>query len=258
MQKYKNFLQDLESGLLRAANFDTDNNSWTVNQDVKIKILEIFKNTKIVQWQEDNYFSDKELLFPQQKTTPEDFNLGIRVVPGGSSIRAGAHIGKQVIVMPPSYINIGAYIGDLSMVDSQVLVGSCAQIGNRVHLSAGVVIGGVLEPVGQMPVIVEDDAFIGANSSLVEGIIVKKNAVIGSGVQLTASTPIYDLVNERQLPNGIIPENAIVLSGTRPITKNIFASSLGLGLSCAIIIKYRNSSTSTNAKLELETALRGL
>lgn len=156
--------------------------------------------------------------------------------------------------MPPAYVNIGAYVDEGTMVDSHALVGSCAQIGKNVHLSAGVQIGGVLEPVGLSPVVIEDDCFIGAGSVIVEGILVKKGAVIAPGVTLSKSVPVYDCVTEKMLGKGApIPEGAVVVPGTRPIS-NDWGKSQGLSVSCPIIIKYRDEGS--NASLELEDALR--
>ena len=176
-------------------------------------------------------------------------------MPGGSSIRDGAYIGENVIIMPPSYVNIGAYVGAETLIDSHVLVGSCAQIGGRVHLSAGVQIGGVLEPVGNLPVIVEDEVLVGGNCGIYEGTIVKKGAVIGTGVILNGSTPVYDLVKEqiyRREPGGrplMIPENAVVVPGSRPV-KGSFAEAHGLSVATPLIMKYVDDRTKAAATLE--------
>ncbi|MBC7397348.1 MAG: 2,3,4,5-tetrahydropyridine-2,6-dicarboxylate N-succinyltransferase, partial [Bdellovibrionales bacterium] len=178
----------------------------------------------------------------------------VRIVPGGSSVRRGAYIAKQVVVMPPSYINIGAFVDEGTMVDSHVLVGSCAQIGKRVHLSAGVQIGGVLEPIGQAPVIIEDDAFLGANVVVVEGIRVGKRAVLAPGVILSKAVPLYDLTRDLVLPRGsAVPEGAVVVPGTRPI-RTPWAKENGLQVSCPIIVKYRDEKS--DASLILESTLR--
>src|SRR5690606_32353588 len=170
---YELILDDLETGKVRSAEYK--DGKWTVNTHVKEAILEAFKDGKLVQF---NEFVDKHNIMPQE-FFPE---RGVRIVPGGSSVRRGSYVAKGVIIMPPSYINIGAFVDEGTMVDSHALVGSCAQVGKNVHLSAGVQIGGVLEPIGQSPVIIEDNAFIGAGSVLVEGIRVGKNAVIAPGV----------------------------------------------------------------------------
>ncbi len=239
------FLKKLESGELRAAHFE--NGKWHVNQEVKQRILEVFKTSKIASFKDG--FLDKADLYTQTF----DIDKNIRLVPGGSSVRAGAYIGKNVIIMPPSYVNIGAYIGEETMVDSHVLVGSCAQIGKRIHLSAGVQIGGVLEPIGSCPNIIEDDCFIGANVVIVEGILIRKKAIIAPGVTLSKSIPIYDIVNSKML-KGEIPENAVVVPGSRAIKQTEFTKENNLSLNCAVIIKYRDEKT--NSSLELEDLLR--
>jgi 2,3,4,5-tetrahydropyridine-2-carboxylate N-succinyltransferase len=240
------FLDDLEKGTARAAEPST-NGEWKVNTEIKQKILEVFRAGNIAQMDE---FVDKHNL-PKRAFTPGD---KVRLVPGGSSVRRGAFVAKGVVIMPPSYINIGAYVDEGTMVDSHVLVGSCAQIGKRVHLSAGVQIGGVLEPIGQVPVVIEDDAFLGANVVVVEGIRVGKRAVLAPGVILSKAVPIYDLVNERVLPRGsAIPEGAVVVPGTRPITTP-FAMGHKLQVSCPVIVKYRDEKS--DASLVLESTLR--
>jgi 2,3,4,5-tetrahydropyridine-2-carboxylate N-succinyltransferase len=182
----------------------------------------------------------------------------VRIVPGGSAIRDGAYLGRGVICMPPMYINIGAHVGDETLVDSHALVGSCAQIGNRVHLSAAAQIGGVLEPVGALPVIVEDEVLVGGNCGVYEGTIVKRRAVLAAGTILTGSTPVYDLPNDRVIePAGgqplIVPEGAVVVPGTRPLTTGR-AREWGLSVSTPIIVKYRDERTS--ARTALETWIR--
>jgi len=247
---FNEVLLELEKGNLRSA-LKIDG-VWVTQTKVKEKILEAFKNGQLAEFKMgEQTFIDKHTLLPQE------FNLdrGIRLVPGGSSVRRGAYLGKGVIVMPPSYINVGAFVDESTMVDSHVLVGSCAQIGKRVHLSAGVQIGGVLEPIGANPVIIEDDAFIGAGCIVVEGIIVEEKAVLAPSVTLSKSIPIYDLVNECEIKNGIIPKNAIVVPGNRPIsTKHTWGTQLGLGLKCAVIVKYRDEKSQES--LNLESLLR--
>ncbi len=248
------FLDQLESGVLRAA-ISRDDGTWEVQSEVKQRILKIFKESPLVEFSnhaEGQFrgFVDKLILEPRA------FELGdqVRMVPGGSSVRRGAHVGKNVVIMPPSYINIGAYVDESSMVDSNVLVGSCAQIGKRVHLSAGVQIGGVLEPIGNMPVIIEDDAFIGGGVILVEGIHVKRGAVVSPGVVLSAAVPIYDAVHETII-KGYVPENAVVVPGGRPINTD-WGLNNRLSIQCGVIIKYKNDKTA--ASLQLESALRKL
>jgi 2,3,4,5-tetrahydropyridine-2-carboxylate N-succinyltransferase len=244
---WEEVLNGLEDGSLRAAN--KVNGIWSANTEVKSAILEAFKAGELI---EENGFVDKHNLMPQ-RFTPE---RGIRLVPGGSSVRRGSYVAKGVIIMPPAYINIGAYVDEGTMVDSHALVGSCAQIGKNVHLSAGVQIGGVLEPIGQAPVIIEDNAFIGAGSVIVEGIQVLERAVIAPGVILSKGVPVFDCVNERMLDRGeAIPAGAVVVPGTRPVNDKLsWAKSQGIQMNCALIIKYRDEKS--DASLELESFLR--
>lgn len=243
---YREFITSLESGLVRVA--EPTNEGWQLQKNVKEQILDIFRQTQTVRMR--GGFRDKEPL------SPRDFEAvdRVRMVPGGSAVRAGAYIGKDVVIMPPSYINIGAYVDDGSMIDSHVLVGSCAQIGKNVHLSAGVQIGGVLEPIANNPVIIEDDCFVGAGCVIVEGVLVRRRAVIAPGVALSASIPIYDMVNE-VIYKGEVPCNAVVVSGSRDVGDRSWAKQQGLQLSCAMIIKYRDPGT--DSALELERVLRG-
>lgn len=247
MSTWEQTLNDLEAGLVRSAQLV--NGVWVANTEVKAQILEAFKAGVL---KEENGFVDKHNLMPQK------FNVdrGIRIVPGGTSVRRGSYIAKGVIIMPPSYINVGAFVDSGTMVDSHVLIGSCAQIGKNVHLSTAVQIGGVLEPIGAAPVIIEDDAFIGAGAIIVEGIQVKRRAVIAPGVILSKGIPVYDLVNNRILAKGEpIPENAIVVPGNRPVkSDNAWARELGITLQCAVIVKYRDEKS--EASLVLEDFLR--
>ena len=181
-----------------------------------------------------------------------------RIVPGGSAVRRGVHLGTDVIVMPPSYLNVGAWVGEATMVDSHVLVGSCAQIGARVHLAAGVTIGGVLEPAGARPVIVDDDAFVGAGCALLEGVLVGRGAVIGAGVTLTGTSRLYDLVRGRVLGGTAraplaVPPGAVVVPGSRSLD-HPFARANGLSVTTALLVKDRDAGTS--ARVALEEALR--
>lgn len=244
MEKWEKTLNDLEAGLVRSAQYI--DGLWLANTEVKNDILQAFKAGNLAMM--EGGFVDKHNL-PAQKFSVE---RGVRVVPGGTSVRRGSYIAKGVIIMPPSYINVGAYIDEGTMVDSHVLVGSCAQIGKKVHLSTAVQIGGVLEPVGMNPVVIEDEAFIGAGAVIVEGIIVKRRAVIAPGVILSKGVPVYDLVNERELQKGEpIPENAIVVPGSRPVSsKHSFGTKLGLNMNCAIIVKYRDEKSETSLVLE--------
>lgn len=248
------FLEALNNGQVRSAEKDSNNN-WNANIWVKKGILQIFKYSKMIDMSENNFaFFDKDLLNTQK------FSLerGIRIVPGGSTIRNGAFISKGVICMPPMYINIGAYVDEGTMVDSHALVGTCAQIGKRVHISAAAQIGGVLEPAGASPVIVEDDVMIGGNCGVYEGVIIRNRAVLSSGVILNASTKVYDLVNNKVLfaQDGKqleIPEGAVVVSGSRTVN-NDFGKENGLSIYSPLIIKYRDEKT--DSKTALEEALR--
>ncbi|MFN1835906.1 2,3,4,5-tetrahydropyridine-2,6-dicarboxylate N-succinyltransferase [Balneola sp. MJW-20] len=246
---YEDILDQLETGEMRSANPTKD--GWEANVEVKKAILESFKNGTNTSY-EGIYqgFVDKHNL-PPRFFEPED---GVRLVPGGSSVRRGAYIAPGVIIMPPAYVNVGAYVDEGAMVDSHALVGSCAQIGKNVHLSAGVQIGGVLEPVGMNPVIIEDDCFIGAGAVIVEGILIRKRAVIAPGVILSKAVPVYDAVNEEIRERGAdIPEGAVVVPGTRPMNSE-WAKEKGVSISCPVIVKYRDEVS--DASLELEDALR--
>jgi 2,3,4,5-tetrahydropyridine-2-carboxylate N-succinyltransferase len=249
-------LDDLEAGRLRAAEPDpTSPSGWRVRPNVKTAILACFADRTT----EDT--AAGPLLFRDRAAVPPRADLAggpWRIVPGGTAVRRGAHLGDGVIVMPPSYINVGAWVGDGAMVDSHVLVGSCAQIGARVHLAAGVTIGGVLEPSGARPVIVEDDAFVGAGSALLEGVLVGRSAVIGAGVTLTGTSRLYDLMRGRILEGTVdsplvVPPGAVVIPGSRAL-HGPFASQHGLSVSVALIVKERDEGTS--ARVALEEALR--
>ncbi len=249
----------LNGGEVRAAYRSDDAGShagWMVNDWVKKGILLGFRLGGLSDFSinEDFRFFDKNT-FPLKKLTRDN---QVRIVPGGSSIRDGAFVARNVVVMPPAYVNTGAYVDEGTMIDSHALVGSCAQIGKRVHLSAASQIGGVLEPVGAMPVIIEDNVLVGGNCGVYEGTIVKKNAVLGAGVILTGSTPVYDLPNEtivRKTPAGplVIPEGAVVVQGSRHID-HPFAKKNHLALYTPIIIKYRDEGT--DAATALEESLR--
>ncbi len=251
------FLAGLESGEISTVTRD-ESGTWHTNVWVKSAILKGFRagGMKPFFWPpslglgtfENPDFFDRPA-FPPRAITQED---GIRMVPGGSSIRRGAYVARGVVIMPPAYINVGAHVCEGTMVDSHALVGSCAWIGANVHLSAGVQIGGVLEPPQAQPVIIEDGAFIGGMCGIFEGILVKKNAVLASGVIISRSTKIMDLVNEKEY-YGVVPENAVVVPGSRPAS-GPYAQRLGIGIQTPCIIKYRDEGTS--AAVVLETALR--
>lgn len=249
---FKTFLEQLESGVIRSA--EKINGSWVANTWVKQGILLGFKYGKVTEFDKQGsfHFFDKDT-YPTQ--TIDGVGQNVRIVPGGSTVRSGAHVGKNVTMMPPMYINAGAYVDDGTMIDSHALVGSCAQIGKGVHLSAAAQIGGVLEPIGAVPVVVEDHCMVGGNTGIYEGTQVGTGAVIGAGVVLTRSTPVYDLVNEcvyrgtKDSPLQI-PANAVVVPGSRPIKNHKYAESLGLSISTPIIIKYRDDKTDAATTLE--------
>ena len=244
----------LSAGEVRAAEPDAATpTGWRVNAWVKQGILLGFRFGEVADVSADHGkwpFFDKDTL-PLKRLAP---GAGVRIVPGGSSVRDGAYLGRGVIAMPPMYINIGAYVGDESLVDSHALVGSCAQIGRRVHLSAAAQIGGVLEPVGALPVIVEDDVLVGGNCGVYEGAVVKRRAVLAAGTVLTGSTPIYDLPNGRiiePVPGQplVIPEGAVVVPGARPVTSGK-GREWGLSVATPIIVKYRDEKTDARTALE--------
>ncbi len=248
----------LSRGEVRAAEPDpAAATGWRVNVWVKQGILLGFRYGSLAEMSVDGGrwpFFDKDTL----PLKPLDVRAGVRIVPGGSSVRDGAYLGKGVIAMPPMYVNIGAWVGEGTLIDSHALVGSCAQVGRRVHVSAGAQIGGVLEPVGALPVIVEDDVLVGGNTGLYEGAVVKARAVIAAGTVLTGSTPIYDLPRERvvrPLPGAplIVPEGAVVVPGARAVTVGA-GRAWGLSLATPVIVKYRDEQT--DAKTELEAWLR--
>ena len=203
-----------------------------------------------VRWMND-FTTTRTLAIQPRPMTLED---KIRIVPGGSIVRDGSYVAENVVLMPPCYVNVGAYVDEGTMVDSHALVGSCAQIGKRVHLSAAAQIGGVLEPVNANPVVIEDDVLVGGNTGIYEGTIVRKRAVLASGVILTRSTPIFDLVREEIIKSGEdkpleVPEGAVVVQGSRAITKG-FGKDSGLSIYAPIIVKYRDEKTDASTRLE--------
>lgn len=247
---FNTFLTFLDAGKIRAA--ESAGGTWRVYGWVKKGILLGFRLGKLkrVSLSDSFPFYDKHT-YPLKKFTTSD---GVRIVPGGSAVRKGAYVAPGVVIMPPAYINVGAYVGKDSMIDSHALIGSCAQIGERVHISAAAQIGGVLEPIGALPVIIEDDVLVGGNSGIYEGTIVRKGAVIGAGVVLTASTPVYDIVKKKEIKKNesgslIIPENAVVVSGSRPLPSE-FALTRNLHVYAPIIIKYRDEKTDVRTALE--------
>lgn len=248
------FLDGLNNGTIRAA--AQSPSGWQVNGWVKKGILLLFRLGK----RGDFSINEQFQFFDKMNLPLKSFSAesNIRIVPGGSGVRSGSFLGENVIMMPPSYVNIGAFVDDNALIDSHVLVGSCAQIGKGVHLSAGVQIGGVLEPIGSLPVIVEDHVIVGGNSGVFEGTIISQHAVIGTGVNLTRSTPVYDCVNEtilRASENAplIIPPRAVVVPGTRPVN-NQFGRENHLSIQTPVIIKYRDEKT--DAATAMEEALR--
>jgi len=249
---------ELTAGRIRVAEPDASSpTGWRVNVWVKQGILLGFRFGDIVdmgigrgRWP----FFDKDTL-PLRSL---DMSSSVRLVPGGSTVRDGVYLGAGVVCMPPMYINIGAYVGDGTLVDSHALVGSCAQIGQRVHLSAAAQIGGVIEPVGAMPVIVEDDVLVGGSCGVYEGAIIKRRAVLAAGTIITGSTPVYDLVNERIITPErgqplVIPEGAVVVPGARHVTTGK-GREWGLSLATPVIVKYRDAKT--DARTELEQWIR--
>jgi 2,3,4,5-tetrahydropyridine-2-carboxylate N-succinyltransferase len=245
----------LEAGTVRSAQPDASTpTGWRVNTWVKQGILLGFRFGDIVDMSAGLPFYDKDT----QRVQNPGPDAGIRIVPGGSAIRGGAHVARGVICVPPMYINVGAYVGESTLIDSHALVGSCAQIGARVHVSAAAQIGGVLEPVGALPVIVEDDVLVGGNTGIYEGAVIKQRAVIAAGTVLTGSTPVYDLVNGviiKPAPGQplVIPEGAVVVPGARSVTHGA-GKDWGLSLATPVIVKYRDDKT--DARTELEQWIR--
>jgi 2,3,4,5-tetrahydropyridine-2-carboxylate N-succinyltransferase len=248
----------LNTGAVRAAEPDSSSKTgWRVNPWVKKGILLGFRLGGMVDMSVDatrQPFFDKAT-WPVKRIT---ISSGVRIVPGGSSIRDGSYVAKGVICMPPMYINLGAWVGEGTMVDSHALIGSCAQIGKNCHISAAAQIGGVIEPVGAMPVIIEDDVLVGGNCGVYEGTIVKRRAVLGSGVILTRSTPVYDVARGMVLAAKddeplVIPEGAVVVAGSRAITSGK-GKEWGVSLYTPVIVKYRDEKT--DARVQLEELLR--
>lgn len=246
----KIFIELLNNGTIRSAEPD-GNGNWVVNKWVKNGILLLFKYGKMTDYSidKDYVFFDKDTL-PLRKMTIKD---NIRIIPGGSTIRSGAYVSEGVICVPPMYINIGAYVDEGTLVDSHALIGTCAQIGKNCHISAATQIGGVLEPAGARPVIIEDNVMVGGNCGVYEGVLVRKNAVLGTGVILNASTRVYDLVNEKVLKSDgdtplEIPENAVVIPGARAINSG-FGKESGLSISTPLIIKYKDDKTTLKTAL---------
>jgi 2,3,4,5-tetrahydropyridine-2-carboxylate N-succinyltransferase len=254
----RRLLDALEAGSVRAAQKDQASGEWRAVPWVKRGILLGFRvggmiDMSIRSTSNDDvalYFFDKDT-YPPRRLTLQD---GIRIVPGGSSIRRGAYVAPGVVCMPPMYINVGSHIGAGTMIDSHALVGSCAQVGERVHLSAAAQLGGVLEPVNASPVVIEDDVVIGGNCGIYEGTVVRRRAVIGAGVVLTRGTPVYDLeretVHRAEAGRALeIPENAVVVPGARAV-KSDWGREQGLALQTPVIVKYRDEKTDAATALE--------
>lgn len=250
-------LDALESGKVRAAERDAAG-AWTAVTWVKRGILLGFRLGRLTDMSvpDDSIGEHRFTFFDKDTFPPRALSLSdeVRLVPGGSTVRRGAHVGEGVVCMPPMYVNVGAYVGIGTMIDSHVLVGSCAQIGERVHLSAGAQIGGVLEPVNASPVVVEDEVIVGGNCGVYEGTVVRHRAVLGAGVVLTRGTPVYDLVRERVYRGSAqrvleIPADAVVVPGSRAI-KSDWAKSEGLSLQTPVIVKYRDEKTDMATALE--------
>ncbi len=255
---FQRFKEELNSGRVRAASPDASMPSgWRVNSWVKKGVLLGFRMGGIVDMSVD---ASRQPWF-DKATYPVhrfDASSGVRIVPGGTSVRDGCHVGKSVTIMPPAYINTGSYVGDGTLIDSHALVGSCAQVGAHCHVSAAAQIGGVLEPVGALPVIIEDEVLIGGNCGIYEGAVIKRRAVLGTGTIVNRSTPVYDLVRgvihraEGDAPL-VIPEEAVVVAGSRMITSGV-GREWGISLYTPVIVKYRDSKTDT--KIQLEDLLR--
>jgi 2,3,4,5-tetrahydropyridine-2-carboxylate N-succinyltransferase len=256
---FSNFKQALNAGTIRAAEPDTSvtPSGWRVNAWVKKGILVGFRMGGIVDMSIDPV---RQPYFDKSTYPVKQFgsDSGVRIVPGGSSIRDGCYLGKGVVCMPPMYVNVGAHVGDGTMIDSHALIGSCAQIGRNCHISAASQIGGVLEPVGALPVIVEDSVLVGGNCGIYEGTVVKKQSVLGTGTILNRSTPVYDLVlgkiyrasDEQPL---VIPEGAVVVAGSRAVTIGP-GRDWGISIYTPVVVKYRDDKT--GARIQLEDLLR--
>lgn len=257
----------LEAGTVRAAVPDPDARAgWRVEAWVKTGILLGFRLPDMTDYRAGPFLTARDktaygvldLLDSEAAKAATEAGAPWRVVPGGSSVRSGAHLEPGVTIMPPAYVNIGAWVGRRSMVDSHVLVGSCAQVGDDVHLSAAVQIGGVLEPAGARPVIVEDGAFVGGGAGLYEGVTVSRGAVIGAGTIVTGQSRLIDLVEQREVRGTreaplVVPRGAVVVPGTRPAT-SAWAREQGISVSVPVIVKYRDEGT--NPRVALEEALR--
>ena len=250
IEEFNQVIEALEKGQLRVA--QKVDGVWQVNTHVKEVILAGFKLGAVKEMSQGQFsFFDKDT-FPVREFSADD---GVRIVPGGTSIRRGAYLAPGSIVMPPAYVNVGAYVDEGTMVDSHVTIGSCAQVGKRIHISASTQIGGVLEPAGALPTIIEDGAFVGGNCGIYEGTIVEEGAVIASGVIITSSTAIFDATTGefiRRNADGrvVVPRNAVVVSGSKPIVRDGKPLASGVHLYCPVIVKYRDEKTAGSVHLE--------
>ena len=255
---FQKFKDALNAGSIRAAVPDESSpGGWRAELWVKKGLLLGFRMGHLENMSID---TKRQPFFDKSTYPPREVNVGdvIRIIPGGSSIRDASYVARGVICAPPMFINIGAYVDENTLIDSHALVGSCAQIGKRCHISAGAQIGGVLEPIGAMPVVIEDEVMVGGNSGVYEGTIVKRRAVLGTGTMLNGSIPVYDLVRDEIYTAGdgsplVIPEGAIVVPGSRAAT-HPNAVKWGLSLQCAVIVKYRDAKT--DGRVGLEDLLR--
>ncbi|MBR1706186.1 MAG: 2,3,4,5-tetrahydropyridine-2,6-dicarboxylate N-succinyltransferase [Bacteroidales bacterium] len=250
LERFNEVMEALEKGEVRVA--EKVDGRWVVNKWVKEVILAGFRLGAVTDMSQGQFSYFDKATFPVRRFSPED---GVRIVPGGSSIRRGAYLAPGSIVMPPAYVNVGAYVGEGTMVDSHVTIGSCAQIGRHIHISASTQIGGVLEPAGATPTIVEDGAFIGGNCGIYEGTLVEEGAVIASGVVITSSTALFDATTGafiRRNAEGriVVPRGAVVVSGSKPIIRDGKPLEGGVHLYCPVIVKYRDEKTSGSVQLE--------
>ncbi len=250
LERFNEVLAALEKGEIRVA--EKKDGRWVVNTWVKEVILAGFRLGAVTDMSEGRFSFFDKATFPVRPFAAED---GVRIVPGGTSIRRGAYLAPGTIVMPPAYINVGAYIGEGTMVDSHATVGSCAQVGKHIHISAATQIGGVLEPAGALPTIIEDNAFIGGNCGIYEGTIVEEGAVIASGVIITASTALFDATTGAFVPRNadgrvVVPRGAVVVSGSRPLVRDGRPVESGVHLYCPVIVKYRDEKTAGSVRLE--------
>ena len=250
LERFNEVMEGLEKGRIRVA--EKKDGVWVVHAWVKEVILAGFRLGAVTDMSEGQFSFFDKATFPVRKFTAAD---GVRIVPGGSSVRRGAYLSPGAIVMPPAYVNVGAYVGEGTMVDSHVTIGSCAQVGSHIHISASTQIGGVLEPAGALPTIIEDGAFIGGNCGIYEGTIVQEGAVSASGVVITSSTALFDATKgcflaRNEAGRVVVPKGAVVVSGSKPIIRDGHPLESGVHLYCPVIVKYRDEKTSGSITLE--------